>query len=266
MMTIGSVTSVDGRPLKFNYKGGVDNDNLEIELGQTVKDGQDVTVKIDVHDELRELGEQRHRDRQLWPRHCDSLQPTADDPKKPRQIWSQGESEFNRYWFPSYDSPNDFRTTELRATVEKPFFVVSNGKLMSTKDNADGTRTFYWKMDQPYSNYLTSIVVMNTTPVEQKRRRHAGLQLRLPGRGQRGRRDDEESARDDQLLFADHRREVSVPEIFAGVCRGFWRRYGKYLGDDADRGDDPRRPRIARRATANRCSRTSLRTSGLAIT
>ena len=45
-MTIGSVTSVDGRPLKFNYKGGVDNDNLEIELGQTVKDGQDVTVKI----------------------------------------------------------------------------------------------------------------------------------------------------------------------------------------------------------------------------
>jgi aminopeptidase N len=38
---------------------------------------------------------------------------------------------------------------------------------MSTTNNADGTRTFYWKMDQPYSNYLTSIVVMNTTPVEQ---------------------------------------------------------------------------------------------------
>src|SRR5262249_32364506 len=69
--------------------------------------------------------------------------------------------------FPSYDSPNDFRTTEVRATIEKPFFVVSNGKLVETKENKDGTRTFDWKMDQPYSNYLTSIVVTNTTPVEQ---------------------------------------------------------------------------------------------------
>ncbi len=55
----------------------------------------------------------------------------------------------------------------MRATVEKPFFVVSNGKLMDTKDNGDNTRTFYWKMDQPYSNYLTSIVVAETTPVVQ---------------------------------------------------------------------------------------------------
>ena len=43
---------------------------------------------------------------------------------QPPQIWSQGESEFNRYWFPSYDSPNDFRTSELTATVDKPYTVV----------------------------------------------------------------------------------------------------------------------------------------------
>ena len=165
-MTIGSVTSVDGRPLKFNYKGGVDNDNLEIELGQTVKDGQDVTVKIAY---TTNYVNSASTDTAIgsFGRGLRFIEPTPDDPKKPKQIWSQGESEFNRYWFPSYDSPNDFRTTELRATIEKPFFVVSNGKLVSTTNNADGTRTFYWKMDQPYSNYLTSIVVMNTTPVEQ---------------------------------------------------------------------------------------------------
>ena len=77
------------------------------------------------------------------------IKPTADNPNKPRQIWSQGESEFNRYWFPSYDTPNDFRTTDIKIKVAKPFFVVSNGKLASTKENPDGTRTFDWGMDQP---------------------------------------------------------------------------------------------------------------------
>ena len=87
------------------------------------------------------------------------IKPDVDDPNGRRQIWSQGESDYNRFWFPSYDSPNDFATTELTATVEKPMFVVSNGKLLERKDNGDGTETFHWKMDTPHANYLTSIVV-----------------------------------------------------------------------------------------------------------
>ena len=46
-----------------------------------------------------------------------------------------GEPESNRYWFPGYDSPNDFRTTELTATVDKNLTVISNGSLVETKDN-----------------------------------------------------------------------------------------------------------------------------------
>jgi aminopeptidase N len=165
-MTINSVTSADGKALKFNYKGGSDNDNLEITLDRVYRSGEDATVKVDY---VTNYVNSAEGDSAIggFGRGLRFIIPTADDPSKPKQIWSQGESEFNRYWFPSYDSPNDFRTSELRATVEKPFFVVSNGKLVSTKENADGTRTFDWKMDQPYSNYLTSIVVTNTTPVEQ---------------------------------------------------------------------------------------------------
>jgi len=165
-MTINSVTTVDGKPLKFNYKGGADNDNLEILLDRTVRSGEDVTVRIDY---ATNYVNSASADTAIgsFGRGIRFITPSPDDPKKPKQIWSQGESEFNRYWFPSYDSPNDFRTTELKATIEKPFFVVSNGKLVETKENADGTRTFDWKMDQPYSNYLTSIVVTNTAPVEQ---------------------------------------------------------------------------------------------------
>ena len=165
-MTINSVTTADGKPLKFNYKGGSDNDNLEIILDRTVPAGQDVTVKIDY---VTNYVNASSPDTAIgnFGRGLRFIEPSKDDPTKPRQIWSQGESEFNRYWFPSYDSPNDFRTTEIRATVQKPFFVVSNGKLIETKENADGTRTFDWKMDQPYSNYLSSIVVVDTDPVIQ---------------------------------------------------------------------------------------------------
>lgn len=166
MMSISGITLAGGKKLSYDYKGGAANDNLEVTLDRVYRGGEDVTVKVDYTTNYVNSAE---GDTAIgsFGRGLRFIIPAADDASKPRQIWSQGETEFNRYWFPSYDSPNDFRTSELRATVEKPYFVVSNGKLVSTKENSDGTRTFDWKMDQPYSNYLTSIVVTNTAPVEQ---------------------------------------------------------------------------------------------------
>ena len=164
-MTINSVKLASGADLKFNYDGIKDGDNLEIALDRIYKSGEDVTVKIDYSTNYVNRAD---ADTAIgsFGRGLRFIKPTKEEPKKPYQIWSQGESEFNRYWFPSYDSPNDFRTTELRATVAKPYFVVSNGKLLETKENTDGTRTFYWKMDQPYTNYLTSIVVGEYTEIK----------------------------------------------------------------------------------------------------
>ena len=93
------------------------------------------------------------------------FKPGPDDPSRPKQIWSQGESEYNHYWFLCYDHPNDFFTSEIKATVEKPLQVISNGQLLETKENRDGTRTFHWKIDQPHASYLTSIVVGEYTAV-----------------------------------------------------------------------------------------------------
>ncbi len=84
------------------------------------------------------------------------------------QIWSQGEAEFNHYWFPCFDHPNDFTTTELIATVEKPYTVVSNGKLLEEKENPDGTRTFHWKIEQPHATYLVSVVVGEFVIIEDR--------------------------------------------------------------------------------------------------
>ncbi|HEY0546287.1 MAG TPA: M1 family aminopeptidase [Pyrinomonadaceae bacterium] len=95
------------------------------------------------------------------------IKPTLDEPNRPRQIWSQGESEWNHQWFPCFDHPNDFATTEMTATVEKPLMVISNGRLIEKKDNADGTQTFHWKMEEPHASYLTSIVVGEFATIEQ---------------------------------------------------------------------------------------------------
>ncbi len=83
----------------------------------------------------------------------------ADDPKRPDCAWTQGEAEETRYWLPCFDYPNEKATSEMVVTVAKPYSVVSNGALVETKENDDGTRTFHWKMDTPHVSYLISLVI-----------------------------------------------------------------------------------------------------------
>ena len=80
---------------------------------------------------------------------------------KPAQIWSQGEPEENHYWFPCYDFPDDKATSEQYITTGGDEIAISNGALVETTNNPDGTRTFHWKMEQPHSSYLISLVVGN---------------------------------------------------------------------------------------------------------
>ena len=78
-------------------------------------------------------------------------------PSKTGMVYTQGEGEDNHYWLPTYDSPDDKATTECFVTVPKAWTAISNGKLLGV--TPDGPmRTFHWKMDQPYSTYLISLV------------------------------------------------------------------------------------------------------------
>lgn len=152
-MTINSV-KMNGKDLKFTYDEA--NSNLSINLDRVYRIGEALTFTVD----YRTKGEIVSNTLGFGAGGgLKFIKPDANNPNRRRQIWTQGETDYNRFWFPSYDSPNDFRTSEITATVEKPMFVVSNGKLMSRKDNKDGTETFHWKMDTPFANYLTSIVV-----------------------------------------------------------------------------------------------------------
>ena len=82
------------------------------------------------------------------------------------QVWTQGEAQEIRYWFPSFDSPNDKATTEQFITTEKGETAIANGELKEITENADGTRTFHYEMPLPYSVYLTSFVIGTYAKVE----------------------------------------------------------------------------------------------------
>jgi aminopeptidase N len=85
---------------------------------------------------------------------------------KPAQIWTQGEPEENHHWFPCYDFPDDKATSEQYITTGADEIAISNGTLLETTNNADGTRTFHWKMEQPHASYLISLVVGNYAKLE----------------------------------------------------------------------------------------------------
>jgi len=102
------------------------------------------------------------------------VNPDSNYPNRPQEVWTQGESEFNHYWFPCWDYPNDLATSETVTTVPEGQSVVSNGKLVNVV-HSGGQVTYDWVESIPHSAYLTSLAIgpwhkfsdkYETTPVD----------------------------------------------------------------------------------------------------
>jgi aminopeptidase N len=87
------------------------------------------------------------------------INPLGTDKTKPRQLWTQGETEGNSCWFPTIDRPNQRMTQEISLTVEAGLKTLSNGLLVSSRKNNDGTRTDTWKQSLPHAPYLAMLAV-----------------------------------------------------------------------------------------------------------
>jgi aminopeptidase N len=81
------------------------------------------------------------------------------EPNKPRQIWTQGETEASSCWFPTIDSPNERTTQEMHITVDTNFAVLSNGEFIYSHKNDNGTKTELWKQDLPHAPYLFMMAI-----------------------------------------------------------------------------------------------------------
>ncbi len=84
------------------------------------------------------------------------------------QVWSQGEAELHRFWFPSYDYPNERFTSEVTCHVPGDMQVISNGRLLSQEKGADGLTAWHWLQDKPHVNYLVALAAGFFHKIEDK--------------------------------------------------------------------------------------------------
>ncbi len=116
--------------------------------------------------------------------------PDEGYPNKPPQIWTQGEDEDSRYWFPCYDSPNDRFTSEMLITVPSSWWAISNGRLESVTDNqGKETKTFHWVQDKPHVTYLMTLCAGEFSRVSQGEVNGVPVEFYVPlGREEDGQR------------------------------------------------------------------------------
>ncbi len=151
---IHAVTLGNGKPLAYRYDGK----ELVINLDKTYSRKDTFDIKIDYtakpDENLISGSDVITSNKGLF-----FINPLGKDPDVPSQIWTQGETENNSRWFPTFDKPNERFTQEIILTVDNKCETLSNGRLISTKVNPDGTRTDYWKQDMAHAPYLAMIAV-----------------------------------------------------------------------------------------------------------
>ena len=168
-LQVNSVRLSDGTPLEYSHENG----RLRIELGSPLGAGQEFTLHIDYEAAPR---------RGLYFNAPDDAYPG-----RPAQVWTQGEDEDSRYWFPCHDVPNQRFTSEIIVTVPANWTAVSNGRLASMKEDGDA-RTFHWSQDIPHPAYLVSLVAGEYTEIRDEWNGVPVLYYSPPGREEDTRR------------------------------------------------------------------------------
>jgi aminopeptidase N len=146
--------------------------------------------------------------------------PDKDYPDRPKQVWTQGESEDTRYYLPTYDYPNDRLTTETILTVPASWITVANGKLINVSDAANGMKTWTWKESVPSSTYLFTVVAGEFEEIKDSWRGIPVTYYAPKGRGDR--------------LSINYSRTPQMIELFSaklGVNYP-WEKYAQAMVDD----------------------------------
>ena len=128
------------RTLEFENTG----DRVIISLDKPLKYGSTVQVKL-FHSVTRP------------PAGIYFTKPDVAYPDRFKTVWTQGQDEDSKYYFPCFDQPNFKQTTEVKLHLPKGMFGLSNGSLLKKKESAKES-FYHYKLEIPYSTYLLSIV------------------------------------------------------------------------------------------------------------
>jgi aminopeptidase N len=96
------------------------------------------------------------------------IDPLGTDPKKPTQVWTQGETVSSSCWFPTLDATNQRCTQEMYITADNKYTVLSNGELVYKTEAPNNQTTWYWEMKKPHAPYLFMMAVGEFAKVTDK--------------------------------------------------------------------------------------------------
>ncbi len=125
----------------FDYDG----EQLHVQLEQPTQAGQPIELAIAYRVEKPQRG--------LY-----FITPDKHYPHKPIQVWTQGEDEDSRFWFPCFDYPGQLATSEIRVRVPKQFIAISNGELIQTEVEGND-KIFHWSQKEVHPTYLMTLAV-----------------------------------------------------------------------------------------------------------
>ncbi len=132
---------VDKQKLSFEYDG----EQLNIKLNEPTQVDQPLTIVIAYSVEKPQRG-------------IYFVGPDQNDPHKPVQVWTQGEDEDSRFWFPCFDYPGQLATSEIQVKVPKQFMAISNGELIAVKEEGNA-KIYHWYQKEVHPTYLMTLAV-----------------------------------------------------------------------------------------------------------
>ena len=132
---------VANTPQTFDYDGS----QLHVQLSSPTQAGNSIEIAIAYSVEKPQRG-------------IYFISPDKHYPNKPTQVWTQGEDEDSRFWFPCFDYPGQLATSEIRVKVPKPFIAISNGRLIHTEEDGED-KIFHWSQEQVHPSYLMTLAV-----------------------------------------------------------------------------------------------------------
>lgn len=144
-MTIHSVSVATHPPAVCPQAFDYDGQQLQIQLDPPTQAGVPLTIAIAYSLQQPQRG--------LY-----FIAPDEDYPDKSTQVWTQGEDEDSRYWFPCFDYPGQLATSEIRVQVPQGMTAISNGILVE-QTTMDGSTLFHWQQNEVHPTYLMTLAV-----------------------------------------------------------------------------------------------------------
>ena len=147
MIDAGDMTfkrvATDEKALKYDYDGSV----LTVHLASALRAGQKTSITIEYDGANRSKGAYFRPAKHI--------------------VWTQGETQDNHFWVPTYDFPNDKTTWEFYIWTAKDERALSNGLLAGSRAVGDSIE-WHWVLEKPASTYLMTTVVGNYTVLQDK--------------------------------------------------------------------------------------------------